>query len=205
MNYLAHLFLSPHDEDWHLGSILGDFIKGPIDGQLETVHSQNVVNGIRLHRKIDTFSEQSIIFRRSAGRINPAYKRYSKILIDMYFDHIIAKNWSQLHTDSLSEFSHYVYQVVLKDRPENPSQFKRVSKLIINEDWFGTYTSIAGITRQIERLGSRLKRGNALLGGASDLANQFDAFEADFFDFIKEAKDFTKGYLKELKWDDESG
>ena len=61
MNYLAHLFLSPHDEDWHLGSLLGDFVKGPIDTQLETVHSQNVINGIRLHRKIDTFSDQSTI------------------------------------------------------------------------------------------------------------------------------------------------
>ena len=215
MNYLAHLFLSPHDEDWHLGSLLGDFVKGPIDTQLETDlgdfvkgpidtqletgHSQNVINGIRLHRKIDTFSDQSTIFKRSAGRINPAYKRYSKILIDMYFDHIIAKNWSQLHAASLSEFSHYVYQVVLKDRPENPCHFRRISRLIISEDWFGTYASIEGITRQIERLGSRLKRGNALLGGASDLADQLDDFEADFFDFIKEAENFTKEYTKELE------
>lgn len=199
MNYLAHLFLSPHDEDWHLGSLLGDFVKGPIDTQLETVHSQNVINGIRLHRKIDTFSDQSTIFKRSAGRINPAYKRYSKILIDMYFDHIIAKNWSQLHAANLREFSHYVYQVVLKDRPENPCHFRRISRLIISEDWFGTYTSIEGITRQIERLGSRLKRGNALLGGASDLADQFNDFEADFFDFIEEAESFTKEYTKELE------
>lgn len=199
MNYLAHLFLSPHHEDWQLGSLLGDFIKGPINEQLKTVHGWNVVNGIKLHRKIDAFSGQSNIFKRSAARINPTYKRFSGILIDMYFDHIIAKHWSQLHETGLSEFSDYVYEVVLKDRPENPQNFRRVAQLIISEDWFRAYTSIDGITRQIERLGSRLKRGNALLGGAKDLSNQLSYFETDFFDFIREAEDFTKDYITKLE------
>lgn len=199
MNYLAHLFLSPHNEDWHLGSLLGDFIKGPIDKELQTIHGRNVVNGIKLHRKIDTFSNQSNIFKQSAARISPAYRRFSGILIDMYFDHIIAKHWSQLHNTNLSEFSRYVYQVVLKDRPENPQNFRRVSRLIVSEDWFRTYKSIDGVTRQIERLGYRLKRGNALLGGAKDLTDQITYFEEDFFDFIEESQRFTKEYMTNLK------
>jgi len=199
MNYLAHLFLSPHNEDWHLGSLLGDFIKGPIDEQVHTAHAQNVVKGIKLHRKIDVFSNQSNIFKRSAARINPRYRRFSGILIDMYFDHIIAKYWSQLHKTKLNEFSRYVYQVVLKDRPENPQSFRRVSQLIISEDWFQTYATVDGITRQIERLGSRLKRGNALLGSAKDLSDQLTYFETDFFDFIKEAEEFTKEYVTKLE------
>ena len=198
MNYLAHLFLSPNNEDWQLGSILGDFVKGPIDERMLGTHQHDVVNGIKLHRKIDVFSNNSDIFRKSAARINSKQRRFSGILIDMYFDHILAKHWSKLHAKKLADFSQHIYQVVLKDRPENPQRFRKVSRLIIDQDWFGAYITINGITQQIERLGCRLKRGNALLGGAKDLVAQLESFELDFFQFIEEAKDFSDHCAKTI-------
>jgi len=199
MNYLAHLFLAPEDEDWQLGGILGDFVKGPIDERIIATYRPNVVNGIKLHRKIDLFSDQSTIFKRSATRINIKQKRFARVLIDMYFDHILAKHWSQLHPTSLTDFSRYIYEIVLKDRPENPEKFRLVSQLIVSEDWFRLYTSLEGIALQIERMGTRLKRGNALLGGARDLISHLGKFEADFFEFIYEAKIFSKKYVESLK------
>ncbi len=199
MNYLAHLFLAPDDENWQLGGILGDFIKGPIDERITSTHHRDVVNGIKLHRKIDLFSDQSAIFKRSADRINIKQKRFSRVLIDMYFDHILAKHWSQFHPTNLADFSRHIYEVILKDRPENPQTFRRTSQLIVSEDWFRSYTSLDGITLQIERLGTRLKRGNALLGGAKDLISHPVEFEADFFEFICEAKIFSKKYIKTLE------
>ena len=174
------------------------FVKGPIDEQMLATHQHDVVNGIKLHRKIDVFSNNSDTFRKSAARINSKQRRFSGILIDMYFDHILAKHWSTLHSKRLADFSQYIYQVVLKDRPENPQKFRKVSRMIVDQDWFRAYTTIDGITQQIERLGCRLKRGNALLGGAKDLVAELKFFELDFFQFIEEAKDFSDHCAKKI-------
>ncbi|MDA0237147.1 MAG: ACP phosphodiesterase [Proteobacteria bacterium] len=167
------------------------------------VNHYNVVNGIKLHRKIDLFSDQSDIFRKSCKSIKPEQRRFSRILIDMYFDHIPARHWSQLHSKKLIDFSQHIYQVVLKDRPENTQNFRKVSRLIVEQDWFRTYTSIDGIAQQIERLGSRLKRGNALLGGAIDLVRHLNSFELDFFQFIEEAEEFSDDYAKKLTFNND--
>lgn len=52
MNYLAHLYLAPDDDESLLGNLMGDFVKGPLDGRF----SPGIAAGIRLHRHIDSFA-----------------------------------------------------------------------------------------------------------------------------------------------------
>src|SRR3954464_15580437 len=88
MNYLAHLYLSAPTEDAWLGSLLGDFVKGPLDGR----YSQHITSAIALHRKIDTFTDAHPVVLRSKSRISAARRRYAGIMIDMFYDHFLARN-----------------------------------------------------------------------------------------------------------------
>lgn len=54
MNFLAHLFLGRDTDDLLVGSYLGDFVKGEINGELPT----DITRGILLHRHIDSFTDR---------------------------------------------------------------------------------------------------------------------------------------------------
>ena len=86
MNYLAHFYLSPDNEDILLGGILGDFVKGPIedDGTL-------LRRSIMLHRKLDTFTDTSPIIKRSKSLININKRRYAGVIVDIFYDHFLDK------------------------------------------------------------------------------------------------------------------
>ena len=49
MNLLAHAVLAGSDPGLVVGGVLGDWIKGPLDGGL----SDDLSAGVRLHRRID--------------------------------------------------------------------------------------------------------------------------------------------------------
>ncbi|MDN5863131.1 MAG: ACP phosphodiesterase, partial [Salinisphaera sp.] len=101
MNYLAHLYLAQRTGTSAAGALLGDFVRGRLAGGLPA----DVETGIRLHRRVDTYTDshpEVVAARRS---FDPPLRRYAGILIDLYFDHILACRWPQWHPDPLPEFA----------------------------------------------------------------------------------------------------
>ena len=86
MNYLAHLFLSDGTPESLIGNLLGDFVKGSI----ENIYSLKIIEGIYLHRKIDSFTDSHPIFRSSKRLIGVDRRRFSGIMIDVFYDHFLA-------------------------------------------------------------------------------------------------------------------
>lgn len=188
MNYLAHLFLADDDPDALIGSLMGDFAKGHIDQTLPPA----MRHGIRLHRRIDSFTDSHQVVQHSKRLIRPEYRRYAGILIDMFYDHYLARHWQDYSHESLDVFAEKVSRVVLSHMDRLPPSMKRSMTYMIRNDLLLSYREVAGIRRALRGIETRLKRPSGLRHATEDLALNYTAFGEDFFDFFPLLIDFVR-------------
>ena len=86
-------------------------------------YPEGIQKGIILYREIDTFSDSHPIFRQSKHRIQQKHNHYSGVIIDLYYDHFLAKNWSNYSATPLAEyvnhFMSYCNKTKVYYRPEH--------------------------------------------------------------------------------------
>ena len=91
MNFLAHLYLSQDNTNIMIGNFIADHIRG---NNYEE-YSKEIQRGIFLHREIDTFTDTHQIVRKSKRRLHQRYGHYNGVIIDIFFDYFLAKNWAK--------------------------------------------------------------------------------------------------------------
>ncbi len=194
MNYLGHLYLSPDTPDFLVGSLLGDFVKGAAVNDYEG----DLRRGIELHRKVDQFTDHHDIFRRSIARISQPRRRYGGIMVDVFYDHFLAKHWLEFHTELLPDFAHRVYGILREREPELPETMRFILPRLTSEDWFSSYRETSGIDNVMKRMSRRIKRENPLHAAIEELEQEYEGFEADFRQFLPEVRTFTNEALSLL-------
>ena len=135
MNHLAHLFLSQRDPSLMVGNFIADHIKTT---KLSSF-SEGVQDGILMHRAIDHFTDTHPIVRKSKERLFPKYSHYSAVLVDMFYDHILAKNWSTYSPISLKSFSESAYRVLKSRTTEMPERSVLILDYMSRQDWLTSY------------------------------------------------------------------
>lgn len=192
MNYLGHLYLSPPGEDALLGSLLGDFVKGP----LEIDSGSALTQAIALHRKLDMFTDAHPAVVASRERVSSARRRYAGIMIDMFYDHFLARYWTDFHEQPLNEFAARVYAILERRFDELPARSQQMAPYMIRGDWLGSYAEIESISRALDRIGTRLKRENRLSGAGVELLEHYAGFESDFRLFLPQAREFCRAFAR---------
>lgn len=188
MNYLAHLYLADDSPESILGNLLGDFIKG----QGTEGYCDEIRKGIRLHKNVDTYTDSHPIVRESKRLISPLNRRYAGILIDVFYDHFLAKNWLSYSSVSLQEFTVKVYDILQSYQAILPDSLKRGLPHIITRNLLMSYADISGISIALHRLSLRLKRENNLGRAIEDLTANYEGFEVKFNLFFPELIDYVK-------------
>ena len=107
MNFLAHIYLSFDDDMITLGNFFADHIRG---NKFKHFPVQ-IQRGIQLHREIDTFTDSHPIAKQSSKRLHKNYSHYSRVIVDIYYDHFLAKHWSDYSEVSLKEYVENFYQL----------------------------------------------------------------------------------------------
>jgi acyl carrier protein phosphodiesterase len=187
LNYLGHLFLSAPDEDSLLGSMLGDFVKGPLAGR----YPEAVARAIAAHRALDVFTDSHPSVQRSKARISRERRRYAGIMIDMFYDHFLARDWLEYHHQPLPEFSARIYSLLERRHAELPDRLQRMLPNMKRWDWFSSYAEVESIDTALNRLGQRLTRSNPLFASAQELRAHYTEFEQDFRGFLPLAMRFV--------------
>lgn len=180
MNYLAHLFLSEGTPESLIGNLLGDFVKG----SAVNLYPQEIIKGIYLHRKVDSYTDSHAIVRSSKSLVSSPRRRFAGVLTDMFYDHFLAKNWREYSDVPLSDFARGVYQVLQDTRDILPESLKQVVPTIIARDLLCSYREIGGIDIALHRMSLRIKRTNNLAGGIEDLTANYQQFESHFRAFF---------------------
>jgi acyl carrier protein phosphodiesterase len=192
LNYLAHLYLADQTDDSLIGNLLGDFVKGRPGEH----YSDEIVAGIMFHRKIDTYADAHPIMRSSRSRIGPRMRRFSGIIIDVCYDHFLARHWRRYCNQDLSLFVQYAYDVLQKNRPVLPERLQRILPYMISEDWLGHYIEIKTVGRTLDRITRRLTRGEQFKGSIAQVMQHYADLESDFLTFFPDLLDYacrTKG------------
>ena len=186
VNFLAHLYLAKSGDDDLVGNLLGDFIKGPVEDAPARYQA-----GIRLHRGIDSFTDDHLTVAASRGRIQGTRRRYAGIIVDMCYDHFLARDWEVRSEEPLDVFSARVYGLLTERRDHLPPRLARALPWMQREDWLGSYRDPAGIALALDRIGLRLKRGNALIGSGAELLSHYEGLGADFDSFFPDLEAFV--------------
>ena len=93
MNHLAHFVLSNNDDDLAIGNFVADFIT---NRQLPNF-TEGVQRGIWLHRAIDAFTDSHPVVKQSTKRLHPFHHKYAPVIVDIYYDFLLAKNWDKFY------------------------------------------------------------------------------------------------------------
>ena len=188
MNFLAHVMLSSHDSEEMVGNLLGDFVR---KGE-ESAFSERMQRGIILHRRIDGFTDQHPVFMRSRRRIRPELRRYGGIAVDLFYDHFLARAFSDYHDVSLEQFVDRFYRLLEQYEPQLPLRLQQIMPSMIERNWLVSYREVDAIERALSRISLRLSRPNALGETAEDLRLCYDDFALDFEAFFPELLAFTR-------------
>jgi acyl carrier protein phosphodiesterase len=192
MNYLAHLYLAEDSPHAVIGNLLGDFVKGSIT----PAYSQEVRKGIELHRKVDRFTDAHAVVRASIKLISPARRRFAGVIVDIFYDHLLAKNWQMYSAMPLADFSQNIYQVLKENHELLPERLQNMLPYIIGEDWLTSYREVQAIDRALNRIANRLMRrfgrDNSLLNAVEELDANYQQLESDFHSFFPDLIDYVK-------------
>lgn len=181
MNFLAHLYLSPETPEGRLGSFLGDHVKGPLE---RAAYPPPVLDAVRLHRAVDTFTDAHPVVRESKARISPARRRYAGILVDIFYDHFLAADWPRHHPMPLDAYARSVYRDVESPAFALPPRLAAMLPRLIEHDWLTAYRHIDGISRTLDAMARRIPHAAALAGGVDELVQHHDALRVDFERFF---------------------
>lgn len=155
MNYLAHAYLSNNQPNLILGNFIADHIRGNNYEQ----YSPEVIDGIKLHRKIDHFTDNHPDFKAAKRFFYDGFEKYSGILIDIYFDHFLAKNFQLYSNQSLNDFTNSVYNIYDGFKDEMPKSSYNFYNYVLQNDIYNAYASIEGIESVLFHLSHRIKHG----------------------------------------------
>ncbi|WP_308725017.1 acyl carrier protein phosphodiesterase [Metapseudomonas otitidis] len=186
MNYLAHLHLGGPAPHQLLGSLYGDFVKGPLDGR----RPQAIEAGIRLHRRIDLFTDTHPLVRDARALFPAARRRVSGILLDLFFDHCLARDWADYAEVPLPAFTGQVYRV-LADQAALPGALARIAPRMAEQDWLGSYRDFDTLAAVVGGMSRRLSRPELLAGGFDELAERYQPLSDHFRRFYPELQRFA--------------
>ncbi|HEX9830315.1 MAG TPA: ACP phosphodiesterase [Thermodesulfobacteriota bacterium] len=192
MNYLAHLFLAEDSADSILGNFLGDFVKGP----LEDGYRSEIIKGIITHRKVDSFTDSHERVLSSKKLISQGRRRFAGIIVDMSFDHFLARNWNDYSSLNLNVFIKKAYDLLERYKNILPQKLQSVIPRIIGEDWLGSYRNIDGIGAALNKISRRFKRENNLAGAVEELVSNYEVLEENFRVFFPELIVYVEDYRK---------
>ena len=194
MNFLAHIHLSGENEFIKIGNFMADGVRGK---QYENFPPA-IQKGILLHRAIDTFTDAHPLFRQSTKKLHSRYHHYAGVIVDMYYDHFLAKNWSDYHNESLALYSEKFYQSLLDNHSILTSKTQHLLPYMMEYNWLVNYQSVSGIERILNQMDHRTKNQSLMRFAAEELVAHYDEFEAEFSLFYKEVQLFSKNKLNEL-------
>ena len=197
MNFLAHLLLSgPADAPTYPGILLGQFIADSVPGKQLENYPPAVQTGIRLHRAIDTFTDQHPVVRRSTQRLREAgYGKYAGVISDMFLDHFLARNFTEFSTGTLAGFTRRVYAVLQVHEAQMPLRVQQFFPHLVQHNWLLGYAETDGIRRALSGLSRRASSGSGMETAAAELERNYAAYEADFRAYFPELQAYVAGLL----------
>jgi len=191
MNFLAHAFLSGDDKKILVGNFIADFVKGK---QALNAFEKRIIEGIELHRAIDAYTDSHQVVRESKNRLRPKYRHYAAVIVDVFYDHLLAKDWKSFHQQSLEEFASVTYRTIESFSDVLPLPVKQMLPYMIRGNWFVGYAQISGINQALSGMARRTPYKSKMDEASKELHDHYAEFEKEFKLFFPDLITYTKNW-----------
>ncbi|MEM6644133.1 MAG: ACP phosphodiesterase [Bacteroidota bacterium] len=188
MNFLAHLLTSIGDEQVMVGNFIGDFVKGrhldKYDAKIQT--------GIRVHRAIDHYTDHHPVVFESKKRLRPNFRHYSPVIVDVFYDHFLAKAWKQYCNEDLYDFTIGFYAMMKKYEGQIPEAVNSMLMHMEAANWLYNYQFLDGIDKALKGMAARTRFESNMEIATEELEKHYSAFENEFKVFFPDLLAFVK-------------
>jgi acyl carrier protein phosphodiesterase len=180
LNYLAHQVLSFKNPNLMIGNFIADSIQGNrFDGL-----NEDIIKGIKLHRKIDTFTDSHPIYLTSKHRFSKDFGKYSGVLMDMIYDHYLAKNFDNYSEIKLQDFCNHAYVLLQDNMHVFPEHAKRFHGYMVENNILFNYSTLEGMETVLTHLNHRIRHRYQLQNSIAMIKEQDTEIEEEFFIFF---------------------
>ncbi|NJB35726.1 ACP phosphodiesterase [Croceivirga sp. JEA036] len=194
MNFLAHIYLSFDQPEITVGNFIADHIRANKYQHLP----ERIQQGILLHRAIDTFTDTHPIPKKSSKKLHKNYGHYSRVIVDIYYDHFLAKNWHRYSNEPLLDYVENFYSLLEDYFTILPKATQRMIPYMIADNWLYNYANLAGIAKVLNGMNRRTKNRSKMNFAILDLEEHYTAFEQEFVTFFDELVIFSKTKFQEI-------
>ena len=194
MNFLAHIYLSGDSDLIKIGNFMADGVRG--NKHLE-LHS-DIQKGIILHRSIDTFTDAHPLFRQSTKRLHANYHHFSGVIVDVFYDHFLAKNWYLYSDEKLEDYVATFYESLDIHHELLTEKAQLMKPYMIQQNWLLSYRTIEGIEKILSQMDNLIKRESNMRLSVQELRVFYQEFEDDFTIFFNELRAHSTGKLLTL-------
>lgn len=188
VNYLAHIYLSFDDPQLSLGNFIADRVRGKDYLQ----YPERVQQGILLHRAIDTFTDSHTLPRASSKRLHSRYHHYSQVIIDIYYDHFLARLWPGYSEKPLEDFTQHFYALLQDNMAWLPKSIQHMSPYMIADNWLLNYREFEGLQRVFEGMNRRTSMKSGMNTAVEELEMYYTDFESEFKPFFEDLIIFSR-------------
>ncbi len=180
MNFLGHLYLSGHDPEVIVGNFMGDAVKGRDLSRF----SPGIERGLRLHRAIDSFTDVHPVLLEGRQRVHSHAGRYASVVMDLFYDHLLAANWGRISEEPLERFAQRMYRLLNEHEARMPDRTRHMLPYMVDGDWLTSYSTLEGIGRALDGLSRRVPAGAPMRGAEHILLANLDRYTEEFNTFL---------------------
>lgn len=190
MNFLAHIFLSGSDQQ----SMIGNFIADSVKGKEILTYSLEVQEGIKFHRFIDTYTDSHPTIVEAKKIIYPYFGKYNAVVIDIYMDHFLAKDWLKFSNTPLEAFSQSVYSILSNNNSILTSRLQEVLPYMTKQDWLSNYAYFHGMEQVFKGMSRRAAFVSHMEEATEVLKKHYTEFQECFDDFFPDLVQASQNY-----------
>ncbi|MEP7267081.1 MAG: ACP phosphodiesterase [Saprospiraceae bacterium] len=198
MNHLCHIFLSQDHDDLLFGNFIGDMIH-PIE---KADLPEMIKKGIKLHYFIDSSIDTHPVYRSGIQLLRATQKKYSPVVIDIFYDFLLMDNWKEYSTLDYKEFRFGIYNKLAMANPFKSDHrlFQRIQNMI-QKDFLSSYESSETIPQVFSFLKRRASFENNFDSALQDYHRLYPQLQIQFSEvfpeMIQKVANFKESLLKE--------
>jgi acyl carrier protein phosphodiesterase len=192
MNFLAHIFLSGSNTE----SMIGNFIADSVKGKEILAYSPAIQEGIQFHRFIDHYTDTHLVISEGKKILSPYFGKYNSVVMDIYMDHFLAKDWLIYSNVPLTAYADTIYKVLAKNKEILPERLQQMLPYMIKQDWLSNYAYFHGMEQVFKGMSRRASFVSHMEDATDILKLHYQAMQNCFDHFFPDLMLVSKKYAK---------
>jgi len=190
MNFLGHLYLSRrHSDEIIVGNFIADGVRGKELKELPPI----VLQGIKLHRSIDDFTDKNAWVKKSKQRLYSDYGKYAPVVVDIFYDHFLATEWDNYSSEiALKDFAQSSYDLLESYPQYLTDHIKFLLTHMRNQNWLYHYSEIKSLEKTFEGMSRRATFNSRMETACEALLKDYDLYKKEFNAFFPEIIRFVE-------------